>query len=60
MDLLKLLKKTTDRVQENQENNVNKEVEIVKSNQTEILELEILTAALWAELHPSNFPVLKL
>lgn len=47
------------RVQENQENNVNKKVEIVKSNQIEMLELEILTAALWAELHPSNFPVLK-
>lgn len=46
------------RVQENQ-NNVNKEIEIIKSNQIEILEREILTAALWAELHPSNFPMLK-
>ena len=47
------------RVQENQESNVNKEIEIVKSNQIEILELEILTAALWAKLHPSNSPMLK-
>ena len=46
-------------IQENQENKVNKEIEIIKSNQIESLEREILTAALWAELHPSNFPMLK-
>lgn len=44
---------------ENQENNGNKETEIIKCNQIEILELKSLTAVLWAELYPSKIAMLK-
>lgn len=40
--------------QRNREHNVNKELEIIKRNQTDILEHKGVTDASWAELYPPH------
>lgn len=45
--------------QRNREHNVNKELEIIKRNQTDILEHKGVTDASWAELYPPPIHMLK-